>query len=144
MGCYISAAALAVLAACLLIAAAFSKSRSNSFQKNMRFGKAEVAGYEQAENSKVCILLVRIPEMNDGKLYSCSSGRINTADYQVGKIVDVIYAVKRIAGIEYAEVHLADNPPPEGARIASGFRIIALALFAISIILIAVGVIGAK
>ena len=74
------------------------------FESNKRIGKAEVVGYEHQSSHHT--MLVRLPELNDGKIYSCVAGKIRTSDYPKGAVVDVYYAPEKVAGINIVEVHL--------------------------------------
>lgn len=113
------------------------------FNANVRSGKAEVVGYDRAEQSNWYTLMVRIPELNDGKVYNCTAGKgINPSEYPKGTMVDVLYAPKTIAGIRVIEAHLKDNPPADKARLGRIIEQLAFALLGVATILCIVGVVA--
>lgn len=136
----IAAIVIAFFAMVLLVIGAAMVSKGKSFNENKRYGVAEVVGYECAEQSNWYSLLVRIPELNDGKVYNCTAGKINPSDYPKGKAVDVIYAPKKVAGIIFVEAHLRKNPPADTVRIGQGIKKISIAMLVIAGILIVLGI----
>lgn len=136
----IAAIVVAFFAVVLLIIGVAMVSKGKSFHENKRYGKAEVAGYERGEQSNWYTLLIRIPELNDGKIYNCTAGRINLSSYPKGAVIDIIYAPKRVANINFVEAHLLDNPPADTIRLGTGIKKFAIAMFAIAGILIILGI----
>lgn len=117
----------ASIVAITLLICAFAIDRDNrSFEKNKRFGKAEVTAYNRVSQSDAYTLYVRIPELSYKNTYSCSHGRINVSDYPPGTIVDVMYAPKKIAGNDYADIRLIDSPPADSSGIARMLKIISI------------------
>ena len=124
-----------------LLICAFAIDRDNrSFEKNKRFGKAEVTAYNRVSQSDAYTLYVRIPELSDKNIYNCSHGRINVSDYPPGTIVDVMYAPKKIAGNDYADIRLIDSPPADSSGFARVLIILSVALFVAAGILTAAGI----
>lgn len=144
MGFYIGAATLLLFALLFWMVGAFLQRSTKEFECNQRFGQAEVVGYERGEQSSHYSLLVRIPELNDEKLYNCKSQHLDLAKYPKGTMVDVVYAPKRVMGVDVVEVQLADAPPASGAKFAAGLKIFSLVLLSISGILVLAGVIIPK
>lgn len=140
MGFLIAAASVAFFAFVLLIIGSAMERKGKSFNENTRQGVAEVVGYERAEQSNWYTLLIRIPELNDGKVYNCTAGKINPSDYPKGKTVDIIYAPKKAAGIKFVEAHLRENPPPDTTRLGIGIKKISVAMLVIAGILIVLGI----
>ena len=99
---------------------------AGAFERGSRIGKAEVVGYTREERSSWYTLLVRLPELNDGKVYNCMAGTIRTADYPKGTTVDVIYATRRVLGMDTVEVHLMEKQPANQTAVATAFRTIAI------------------
>lgn len=141
MGLLIGAGVVAFFAIVLLIIGVSLERSGKSFEENKRRGRAEVVGYDRADQSNWYTLLVRIPELNDGKLYNCTAGKINISDYPKGAVIDVFYAPKKVAGMNIVEVHLLDNPPADGSRLGSGIKKFCIAMFVIAALLAVVGVI---
>lgn len=141
MGFLIAGAVIAFIAAVLLIIGAALVRQGKSFRENMRYGIAEVVGYERAEQSDWYTLLIRIPELNDGKVYSCTAGKISPAAYPKGKVVEIIYAPKKVAGIRFVEAHLRENPPADTVRLGNGIKKISVAMLAIAGILVVSGIV---
>ncbi len=113
------------------------------FIANARSGKAEVVGYERTAKSNWYELLVRIPDLNDGKIYNCTAGKgINPSEYPKGTIVDVLYAPKTIVGIRVIEAHLKENPPADKARLGRIIEQLAFALLGVAAILCIVGIVA--
>lgn len=113
------------------------------FNANARSGKAEVVGYERTAKSNWYELLVRIPDLNDGKIYNCTAGKgINPSEYPKGAIVDVLYAPKTIVGIRVIEAHLKENPPADKARVGRIIEQLAFALLGVAAILCVVGIVA--
>lgn len=134
--------ATAFFAITLLIIGIALEREGTEFNANAQSGKAEVVGYDRAEQSNWYTLLVRIPKLNDGKFYNCTAGKsINTSEYPKGTIVDVLYAPKTIAGIRVIETHLKENPPTDKARLGKKVELLAFALLGVSIILCIVGIV---
>ena len=115
--------------------------QGRSFEQNKKSGKAEVVGYERADQSNWYTLLVRIPKLNDGKIYNCSAGKIKISDYPKGSVIDVWYAEKKIVGLKVVEVHLLNNPPADGMKIGSKIKKFSILLFALTAALAVVGLI---
>lgn len=111
------------------------------FNERKRYGKAEVVGLTRSGQSDQYTLLVRIPELNDGKLYSCSAGRIKASTYPKNSIVDIVYIKKTVAGFSIVEVHLLKDPPKSHMIIGRIITWFAIALYLISSILIIIGII---
>lgn len=141
MGFLIAAVVVAFFAMVLLIIGAAMVSKGKSFNENKRYGVAEVVGYERAEQSNWYTLLVRIPELNDAKVYNCTAGKINPSDYPKGKTVDIIYAPKKVAGIKFVEAHLRENPPADTTRLGQSMKKISVAMLVIAGILIVLGIV---
>lgn len=144
MGYYIAAAALLFFALLFWLVGVFLQRSTQTFDRNQRFGRAEVVGYDRGEQSSHYSLLVRILDLDDGKLYNCKSQHLDLAKYPKGAVVDVVYAPKRVMGIDVVEVHLADAPPMNGAKFAAGLKIFALVLLIISGILVLAGIVIPK
>lgn len=120
---------------------AYAIDRDNrDFEKNKQFGKAVVTSYNRVSQSDAYTLYVRMPELSDKNTYSCSHGKINVGDYPPGKIVDVMYVPKKMAGINYADIRLIDSPPANRSGFARVLKIISI--FIISIILLTYVVYG--
>lgn len=136
MGFLIAAIVIAVFALALLIIGAALEKSGRSFRENQRKGLAEVVGYERAEQSNWYTLLVRIPALNDGKIYNCTAGKIHLSQYPKGSVIRVLYAPKRIAGMNVVEVHLLDDPPADSSRLGRGIKRVSI------IMLVAAGVIA--
>lgn len=139
MGFLIGSGVILLIAIVLLIASVALRKQAESFKQNMRVGKAVVAGYDRADESNWYTLVVKIPALNDNSLYNCTGGNIDTSKYPIGTEVDVLYAPKKIMGINMVEVHLVENPPADSAKLSRGFKNIALALFAIAGIILVLG-----
>lgn len=142
MGFFIAAGAVAFLAIVLLITGIALVRQAESFNKNVRPGKAEIVGYDRTNQSDWYTLMVKIPELNDGNLYSCTARRIDISQYPKGKTIDVLYAPKKTMGISIVEVHLAENPPVDSSKLGLGFKRVAYALLVIGGILVITGIIS--
>ncbi len=142
MGFLIGAAVTAIFGLTLLIAGIAIQSEEKQFEATARPGKAEVVGYDRADQSDWYTLLVSIQGLDDGKLYNCKSGKINIGDYPKGTVVDVIYSPQNVAGINVVEVRLASLPPTGRKRLGSVIHKIALALLVIAGILIVPGLLS--
>lgn len=140
MGFLLGASGALIVALTLLICGIALGRGNRSFEKNKRFGKAEVTAYNRISQSDAYTLYVRIPELSDKNTYSCSHGRINVGDYPPGTIVDVMYAPKKIAGNDYADIRLIDSPPADSSGFARVLIILSVALFAAAGILTAAGI----
>lgn len=140
MGFLIAAIVVAFFAIVLLIIGAAMVSKGKSFNKNKRYGAAEVVGYERAEQSNWYTLLIRIPELDNGKIFNCTAGKINPSDYPKGKVIDIIYAPKKVAGISFVEAHLRENPPADTTRLGQNTKKISVAMLVIAGILIVIGI----
>ncbi len=112
------------------------------FDANKRYAKAEVVGYRRAEQSNWYELYIRIPELNDGKTYFCTSGRISLRDYPVGKIVDILYAPTKTMGIHVVEAHLVEKPPADSATLARGIKGVSKVLLIVGILLALAGLLS--
>lgn len=113
------------------------------FNANVRSGKAEVVGYERTAKSNWYELLVRIPDLNDGKIYNCTAGKgINPSEHPKGTMVDVLYAPRTIVGIRVIEAHLKDNPPADKAHLGRIIEQLAFALLGVAAILCIVGIVA--
>lgn len=141
MAFLIGAGTVVFFAVILLVVGVALERKAKSFNENVRSGKAEVVGYDRTNQSDWYTLLVRIPELNDGKIYNCTAGKINLSQYPKGAIIDVLYAPKTIVGIKIVEVHLCDNPPADSFRLGRGIKRFSLALLVLTAILIVVGLI---
>lgn len=139
MAFFIAAMVVAFFALVLFIIGTALKKQNAGFQQNKRHGLAEVVGYKRSSQSNYLSLLVRIPALNDGQTYICTSGKINTSDYPKGSVVKVWYAPKRVAGIHVVEVYLYDNPPADSTKIAQGIIRLSVVMFAIVGMLTAAG-----
>lgn len=134
--------ALIVFFAVILLLGSVALEREGAdFAANVRFGKAEVVGYNQAEQSNGYTLLVRIPELNDDKLYNCIAGKgTNPWEYPEGAIVDVLYVPRTIEGINVIEaIYLKENQPVDKARIGKTMEQVAFALLGVDAILFIAG-----
>lgn len=140
MGLLIAATVIAFIAITLLIIGIALVSKGNSFHENKQYGKAEVVGYERADQSNWYTLLIRIPKLNDGKIYNCTAGKIDLSSYPKGTVIDIVYAPKKLAGINYVEAHLLDNPPADSTKLGSGIKKFAIAMLVIAGILVLVGI----
>lgn len=141
MGILISALIIAFFAVVLLIIGIALESKGKLFAKNKRCGQAEVVGYERADQSDWYELLVRIPDLDDEKIYNCTAGKINISQFPKGSVIDVSYAPKKIVGLNVVEVHLLDNPPADSLKIGCGVKKISIAMFVIACILAIIGTI---
>ena len=139
MGFLIAAIVVAFFAIALLIIGVAMVSTGKSFHANKRYGKAEVVGYERADQSDWYTLLIRIPELNDGKIYNCTAGKIDLSSFPKGTVIDIVYAPKKVAGIHFIEAHLLDNPPADTTRIGTEIKKFAIAMLVIAGILVVVG-----
>ncbi len=134
-----AAVMVSLFALALLIIGLATEKSGKSFCANQRRGQAEVVGYERINQSNRYTLLVSIPELNDGKIYNCTSGKINLADYPKGTVVDVMYAPKKIIGISVVEVHLSNNPPANSLRLGHGIKIVSIVMFVTAVVLAVAG-----
>ena len=57
-------------------------------------------------------------------------------------MIDVLYAEKKIAGLNVVEVHLLSNPPADGSKIGSKIKKFSFLLFAVAVVLAVAGLIG--
>lgn len=137
-----AAAIVSVFALALLIIGLAMEKSGKSFCANQRRGRAEVVGYRRAEESNWYTLLVRIPELNDGKFYSCSAGKINLSDYPKGAVVDVLYAPKRVVGMNIVEVHLLNNPPTNSVRIGHRIKVVSIVMLVAAVALAVAGIVS--
>lgn len=124
----------------LLIIGVSAQKSERGFNEHKCRGKAEVVGLTRSGQSDQYTLLVRIPELNDGKLYSCSVGRIKASTYSKNSTVDVVYAKKTVAGFSIVEVRLLKDPPKSNMMIGRIITRFAIALYLISSILIIIGI----
>lgn len=130
----------AVLAFMLFITGMVLNKNGRSFNESKRYGYGEVVGYDCGDQSSRYTLLVRIPELHDGKIYNCKSGKINIGNYPKGSVVNIIYAPKSIVGIEVIEVYLSDCPPADSVALGKKFKILSIVMFVISCILMVAGI----
>lgn len=140
MECIIGACVLLVFGIALLIIGLALKMISDNFKRNSREGKAVVVGYEQSDYTTWRTLLVKIPALNQERLYSCKGGKISMSKYPKGTVIDVIYTPKRFAGIDLTEVHLKSNPPTDGMKIGNGIVYVSLAILVLACILTVIGI----
>ena len=96
---------LFVFAAVLFVVSKLSQNSAIKFEANKSVGTAYVVGYDNA-SSRHSALRVKICELNDGKVYTCSYGIVKKTEYPIGKIVDVEYAVEKIMGLDFVQVRL--------------------------------------
>ena len=141
MGFFIAAGVIAFIAFTLFIIGFSLGRQGSSFEKNKRMGQAEVVGYERGERSNWYTLLVRIPELNDGKIYNCTAGKMNISQYPKGSVIDVLYAPKKVAGINVVEVHLLSNPPADSSKVGRGIKKFSVAMLAIAVMLVVAGIV---
>ena len=119
---YIFIFALLLLGVIFCITGKMLLRSEQNFKQDMKFGQAEVVGYDREEESSWYSLVVRLYE--DGKIYNCKSKKsINTGDYPKGKIVDVIYARKKITGWYDVRLNEPDKLPENYSAVAKGFSI---------------------
>lgn len=137
-----AAAMVSVFALALLIIGLSMEKNGKSFCANQRRGWAEVVGYRRAEESNWYTLLVRIPELNDGKFYSCSAGKINLSDYPKGTVVDVLYAPKRVVGMNIVEVHLLNNPPKDSIQLGRRIKVASIVMLVAAAALTVAGIVS--
>lgn len=104
-----------------------NKSNRN-FKKNMRYGQAEVIGYDREEGSDWHTLVVKLCGISDKNSYNCKSKKINIAEYPKGKRVEVVYAPKNIMGSVWYDVRLneAGKFPTEDGILAKWFEIVGI------------------
>lgn len=81
MGLLICAGVITCVAFALLICGGILEKQGEDFRRNCRVAKAEVVGYDRSYE-RGSTLLVRIPELNDGKLHSCVVGSGRLEKYQ--------------------------------------------------------------
>lgn len=125
---YVIAFVFLFLAICFAVVAIALRKRANAFANGKRYGKAVVVGYDSGEGSPSYSLLVKLPELNDGKLYNCSASRKRLAKYPVGAVVDVAYAPVRVFGITAYDVRLAEDSADDRRGVARAFAIVAFAM----------------
>lgn len=142
MGFYFGAISVGFVGTVLMIIGVSTQKNERVFNEHKRYGKAEVVGLTRSGQSDQYTLLVRIPELNDGKLYSCSVGRIKASTYPKDSIVDVVYVQKTVAGFSIVEVHLLKDPPKSHMIIGKIITRFAIALYLISSILVIIGIIA--
>ena len=140
MGLFIGAAVVAFFSAVLLMIGIALEKSGKSFEDNKRRGRAEVVGYERADQSDWYTLLVRIPSLNDGKIYNCTAGKINISHYPKNSVIDVFYTPKQIAGIKLIEVHLLDKPPADSIKIGCGIKKVSYAMFFVAGVITVIGI----
>lgn len=125
---FILSAFFFMVAVVFLVSAAVVRRDAEWFSSEMRRGRAVVEGYRRKERSSWYTLLVRLPEVGDGKqVYECSAGKIRTADYPKGKIVEVYYAKRKQMGLNTVRIVLEENRPTDGMVVAKVFRLIGIA-----------------
>lgn len=138
MGALISAGVIACVAFCLLICGVAIGKETEGFRENCRTAKAEVVGYDRSYE-RGNTLLVRIPELNDGKLHSCIVGSGLLETYPKGTVVDVRYAAKKTMGISVLQVQLRDDPPNHG-KTGHIMKRVSIAMLGIAGILVVAGI----
>lgn len=139
MGFFIAGSITFFFSLPLLMAGIILHKQNVNFNKNKRYGKAEVVGYDREEQSNFYQLLVKLPELNDGKLYNCHSGKsIDTFKYPKGTVVDVMYSPQKFMGINVMEVHLLEDLPTSKEKLSNYFKYISYLLL-LSIIFIIIG-----
>ena len=135
-------AVIAIFATTMLIAGTVLAKEENTFRQNKRVGKAVIVGYDQEDQSNHHSLLVKIPALNDGKLYSCPIRKTGSSDFSVGKEIDIFYANKKEFGVSLVEVRLANAQVPNYHKISYIFKTISWIAYAISIGMTVFGVFG--
>ena len=139
MGLLIAAGVVMFFALVLWIIGIALKRQGKIFVENKRYCRAEVVGYERADQSDWYTLLVRIPDFDDGKIYSCSARKIDTACFPKGSVIDVLYAPRKVVGIKVVEVHLLSNPPADGLKLGRRIEAVSVAMFLVASILSIIG-----
>ncbi len=137
----IVAAVVAIFGFSLFVIGFALKRQVNRFMANARACRAEVIGYTRGGNSSWYTLLVKLIGAEDDGVYSCKSGKINTWDYPKGTIINVVYSPQKMLGINFPEIHLADNPPHGSIKLGRIIEWFGLALLVISVILVTVGIV---
>lgn len=108
-----------------------------NFKKNMRYGRAEVIGYDREEESDWYTLIVKLCDIADKSSYNCKSKKINIADYPKGKLVDVVYAPKFVMGAVWYDVRLNETGklPTEDGILAKGFETVGIICLILAVII---------
>ena len=135
-------AIIAIFATTMLIAGIVLAKEEKAFHQNKRAGKAVIVGYDQDGQSDHHSLLVKIPALNDGKIYSCNVGKTGSSKYFVGEEIDVIYADKKEFGINLIAVRLASATTPSYYKISNVLITISWTAYAAAIGMILFGVFG--
>lgn len=142
MGFFIASFVVGVIGLSLYIPGLFLERQSRHFEENKRRGRAEVVGYQRAEESQRYLLTVRLLDANDGKTYPCSGRGILPSRYPLGTVVDVQYTPQRVLGVQIMKVQLFDAQPAKGIRIGMVIKRIAIVLLVITLLLTAAGIIS--
>lgn len=139
MGLLICAGVIACVAFALLICGGLLEKEGEDFRRNCRVAKAEVVGYDRSYE-RGSTLLVRIPERNDGKIYSCIVGSSLLETYPKGTMVDILYAAKKTMGIYVLQVQLRDDPPRDHGKTGHAMKKVSIAMLFIVVVLVVVGI----
>lgn len=144
MGLLAGAGVVAFIALILNIIGKYSQHQADNFEEKKHIGKAEIVGYDQSSGNPTASysLMVKIPELSDGKLYSCEPAMTNLTEFPKGKTIDVLYAPVKIMGVDTVEVHLISEPPVRKSKLGQKVKKLAKILMVTSLILAGIGVIS--
>ena len=140
MGLVIGAIVILVFAIVFLITGIVLEREGKYFEAHKRNGKAEIVGYDSSPESSTYAFSVKILDLNDGKLYTCPAGKRILTRYRKGDIVNVLYAPKRVVGLNVVEVYLIDNLPRNRVNLGCTVKNISFVLLGIAIIMGIVGI----
>ena len=131
---------IAILAVILFFTGRSLRVREEQFCERKLRTMAEVLSISSGNPSTAFSLMVRLPVLEDRQIYTCAAGRIKTADYPVGRMVEVEYAPVKLLSLRSVEIRLVENPPLDRRRLGKALDIFATALLAIAVCFVTTGI----